>query len=54
MRSASALLWTIAGILLVIWLIGMVAQMTFGGLLHLLLVLIVVAVAIELVRSLRA
>jgi hypothetical protein len=54
MKNASAVLWTIAAILLVFWLIGMVAQATFGGLLHLLLVLIVVAVAIDLVRSLRA
>ncbi|MBZ0134809.1 MAG: lmo0937 family membrane protein [Planctomycetes bacterium] len=50
MNSLSAVLWTIAAILLVFWIVGLIAQATFGGLIHLLLVLIVAAVAIEVVR----
>jgi len=54
MRNLSAILWTVAGVLLVLWLIGLIAQMTFGGLLHLLLVLIVVAAVIDIVRGARS
>jgi hypothetical protein len=54
MRGLSSVLWTIAAILLVFWIIGLVAQMTFGGLLHLLLVLIVVAVVLDIIGRSRA
>jgi hypothetical protein len=53
MSSLSALLWAIAGILLAIWTIGLIAQATFGGLLHILLILIVFAVVVGIVRSRR-
>ncbi|MCA8915106.1 MAG: lmo0937 family membrane protein [Planctomycetes bacterium] len=54
MRNLSAVLWTIAAVLFLLWVIGFVAQLTFGGLLHLLLVLVVLAVVIDIVRSMRA
>lgn len=53
MKNLSSLLWTVAAILLVLWLIGTVSQTTFGGLLHVLLILIVAAVLIGLVRQKR-
>ena len=45
-----AMLWTIAVILFVLWLLGLVTSYTLGGFIHLLLIL---AVAIVLVRVLQ-
>ncbi|MBK8207703.1 MAG: lmo0937 family membrane protein [Planctomycetes bacterium] len=47
------MLWTVVAILLVLWILGMVASSTFGGLLHVLLILIIAAVIIEVVRPRR-
>lgn len=41
------MLWTLFVILLVLWLLGVVSSYTFGGFIHLLLVL---AIAVVLVR----
>jgi len=45
------MLWTIAVVLLVLWLLGMVSSYTLGGFIHLLLVLAVVAVLIRLIQG---
>ena len=45
------MLWTIAVILLVLWLLGMVSSYTLGGFIHILLVLAVVAVLIRLIQG---
>ncbi|MEO8059528.1 MAG: lmo0937 family membrane protein [Burkholderiales bacterium] len=45
------MLYTIAVILLVLWLLGMVTSFTAGGLLHILLVVAVVAVVYQLVTG---
>ncbi len=42
------MLWTIFMILTVLWLLGMVSAYTAGGFIHVLLVLAVIAVAIQL------
>lgn len=47
------MLWTIAAILLVLWLVGLVSNVTVGGFLHLLLVLAIVAVVIQLISGRR-
>ena len=47
------LLWTIAVILAVLWLLGMVTSYTLGGFLHILLVLAVVAVLIRVIQGRR-
>lgn len=47
------MLWTIAAILLVLWLIGMVTGTTVSGFIHLLLVLAVIAVIIQLISGRR-
>ena len=47
------MLWTIAVILGVMWLLGMVSSTTFGGFLHLLLVLAIAAVLISLIQGRR-
>jgi len=45
------MLWTIAVLLLILWLLGMVSSYTLGGFIHILLVLAVVAVLIRLFQS---
>ena len=47
------MLWTIFVILIVMWLLGMVTAYTMGGFIHILLVLAVVAVAIQLINGRR-
>ena len=48
------MLETIIVILLVLWLVGLVAGQTFGGILHLLLVIAVVVFVIRLLTGRRA
>ncbi len=45
------MLWTIFVILLVLWLLGVVSSYTFGGFIHLLLVLAIVVVLIRVVQG---
>lgn len=47
------MLWTIVLILIVMWMLGMVSAYTMGGFIHILLVLAVVAVAIQLINGRR-
>lgn len=45
------MLWTIAVILLVLWLLGTVTSFTAGGFIHLLIVLAVIVVIVQLLRG---
>jgi hypothetical protein len=45
------MLWTIAVLLLILWLLGMVSSYTLGGFIHILLVLAVVTVLIRLIQG---
>jgi len=47
------MLWTIAVILLVLWLLGFITAATFGGWIHLLLVIALVVIAIQLLQGKR-
>lgn len=47
------MLWTIAVILTVMWLLGMVSSYTMGGFLHLLLVLAIAVVLINIIQGRR-
>jgi hypothetical protein len=47
------MLWLIAGIFLVLWLIGMVGVYAMGAFVHLFLVLAIVAVILKIVRGTR-
>jgi len=47
------MLWTIAVILIVLWLLGLVSGYTMGGFIHLLLVLAVVVVLVEIIQGRR-
>jgi hypothetical protein len=47
------MLWTVAVLLVVLWGLGLVTSYTMGGLIHILLVLAVVAVAVRLIQGRR-
>ncbi|MDB4968642.1 MAG: hypothetical protein JWN44_4331 [Myxococcales bacterium] len=47
------MLWTIAVILLVLWLLGLVSSYTVGGYLHILLVLALVVIVIRVIQGRR-
>ena len=47
------MLWTLALILLVLWLLGIVTSYTAGGLIHILLVLALVVIVIRLFQGRR-
>ena len=48
------MLWTIAVILAVLWLLGLVSSYTLGGFIHILLVLAVIVVLINIIQGRRA
>lgn len=48
------MLWTIAVILFILWLLGFFAFHVAGGLIHLLLVLAIIVVIVNLIQGRRA
>ena len=52
--SLASLLWTVLVVLVVIWLIGLVANVTGGSLIHVLLVIAAVILIYNLVIGRRA
>ena len=47
------MLWTIAVILLVLWVLGYVSSYTLGGFIHLLLVAAIIVVLIRIIQGRR-
>ena len=47
------LLWTVAVILLIMWLLGLVTSYTLGGFIHILLVLAIIVVLIRVIQGRR-
>jgi len=47
-------LWTIALILIVLWLLGLMTAYTLGGFIHVLLVIAVVVVLLRIIQGRRA
>jgi hypothetical protein len=45
------MLWTIAVILLVLWLLGLVSSYTMGGFIHILLVIAIVVVLVRVIQG---
>ncbi len=45
------MLYTIAVVLIILWLLGMVTATSMGGLIHILLVLAIVAVLLRVIRG---
>ena len=47
------MLWTIAVILVILWLLGLVSSYTIGGFIHILLVIAVIVVLVRLIQGRR-
>jgi hypothetical protein len=47
------MLWTIAVILIVLWLLGLVSSHTMGGFIHILLVIAVIVVLLNIIGGRR-
>ena len=47
------MLWTIAVILIIMWLLGLVTSYTMGGFIHILLVIAVVVVLLRIIQGRR-
>lgn len=47
------MLMTIAAVLIVLWLLGMVSSYTIGGLIHILLVIAIVVVLVRVIQGQR-
>ena len=48
------LLWTLAIILVILWLLGLVSSYTLGGFIHILLVLAIIVILIRVIQGRRA
>jgi hypothetical protein len=47
------LLWTVAVILIILWLLGLVTSYTLGGFVHILLVLAIIVILIRVIQGRR-
>ncbi|MGA9751739.1 MAG: lmo0937 family membrane protein [Acidobacteriota bacterium] len=47
------MLWTLAVILLILWLLGLISGYTMGGVIHVLLVIAIVVVVIRVIQGRR-
>jgi uncharacterized protein (DUF58 family) len=47
------MLWTIAMVMIILWVLGLVSSYTMGGLIHVLLVIAVVVVLLNLIQGRR-
>jgi len=50
-QTADQMLWTIAVVLLVLWLLGLVSSYMMGGFIHILLVIAIVVVLIRVIQG---
>ncbi len=48
------MLWTIAMILIILWVLGLVSSYTMGGFIHILLVIAVIVVLFNIIQGRRA
>ena len=49
----AAMLWTIAVVLAILWVLGLVTSYTLGGFIHILLVLAIITVLIRVIQGRR-
>ena len=47
------MLWTIAVILIILWLLGLVSTYTMGGFIHVLLVIAIIVILVQLISGRR-
>ncbi|MBP1655078.1 MAG: uncharacterized protein H6Q28_1634 [Bacteroidetes bacterium] len=45
------MLWTIAVVLIILWLLGLVTSYTMGGFIHVLLIIAVIMVLLRIIRG---
>jgi hypothetical protein len=45
------MLWTIATVLIILWLVGMITANTIGGFIHILLVIAIISVLFRLIKG---
>jgi len=45
------MLWTIAVVLIVLWLLGLVSSYTMGGFIHILLVVAIIVVLVRIIQG---
>jgi len=50
-RSVKRMLWTIAVILFVLWMLGLATAYTMGGLIHILLVVAIVVIVLRVIQG---
>ena len=48
------MLWTIIAILLILWILGFVSSYTFGGLIHIILVVAIILLIVQLLSGRRS
>ena len=48
------MLWTIAMILIILWVLGLVSSYTMGGFIHILLVIAIIVVLLNIIQGRRA
>jgi hypothetical protein len=48
------MLWTIAVILIILWLLGLVSSYTMGGVIHVLLVVAIIMILVNVIQGRRA
>lgn len=53
-RKVNLMLYTIAVVLLILWLLGLVTSYTLGGFVHILLVVAVVMILVNIISGRRA
>jgi low affinity Fe/Cu permease len=51
--KGSIMLWTIAVVLIVLWVLGLVSAYTMGGFIHILLVLAVIFIIVQVIQGRR-
>jgi hypothetical protein len=47
------MLWTVAVVLVVLWLLGLVSGSTMGGVIHVLLVLAIIVILLQVIQGRR-
>lgn len=53
-QKGDNMLWTIAVILIVLWLLGLVSNATMGGFIHILLVIAIIMVLVSFISGRRS
>lgn len=48
------MLWTIAVVLVILWLLGLVSSYTLGGFIHILLVIAIIVILYNVIRGRKA